>query len=84
MRKIYQEFESANILATTIEHNGYKGGDLGHGSFIKITFENIASTSMFLNDSETDNFTFTFKGDTERDTFIDSLKFILFELENNK
>jgi hypothetical protein len=84
MRKVKKEITSANILEVGIEHNGYQGGDAGHSGFVKISFMNIASTAMYLNGKEVEHFEFEFKGDSERDTLIDSLEFILDELKNNK
>jgi len=80
MRKVIQEFISFNILQTTIEHNGLQGGDAGHGGYVAITFKNEASTCMELNGEIVEEFTFTFKGDSERETLIDSLEMILEEL----
>lgn len=82
-RKVYQEFTSANILGVTLEHNGFRGGDAGHGGFVRIAFENLSSTSMQVNGEYCDSFEFTFRGDTERDTLLLGLKMIVKELEKN-
>ena len=82
-RKVYQEFISANIIGVTLEHNGYQGGDAGHGGFVRIKIENIASTSMEVNRQESENVELIFRGDTERDTLISALKMIVKELEDN-
>lgn len=82
-RKIYQEFTSANIIAVTLEHNGFQGGDSGHGGFVEITIENLGSTCMELNDEECEKFKLVLRGDTERETFLDALKMIVKELEDN-
>ncbi len=82
-RKITKEFISANFLETTVEHNGCHGGDAGHGGFVKITFENISSTMMLVNGKRCEKFSFEFQGSTERQTFVESLQFILDELKSD-
>lgn len=83
-RKLTKEFASMNILETTVEHNGCQGGDAGHGGFVRITFKDVSSTSMEVNGVECEEFSFEFKGSTERDTLVESLEMILTELKNNK
>jgi hypothetical protein len=106
-RNVKQTFVSANLLEVEVIHNGYKGGDAGHGGFVTIKLSDAGSTAMdtvvlFNNmtkvnqlhhSSETgegfsieqpDSVTLTFKGDTERDTLIESLEFILKELKENR
>ncbi len=82
-RKITKEFISANFLETTVEHNGCQGGDAGHGGFIKITFENISSTMMLVNGERCEKFSFEFQDSAERQTFVESLQFILDELKSD-
>jgi hypothetical protein len=82
-KKIYQEFASANVLGVELEHNGFKGGDAGHGGFVKITLENLASTAMELNGKEADKVELVFMGDSERCTIISAFKMIVKELEDN-
>lgn len=82
-KKIYQEFTSANIIGVELEHNGKQGGDAGHGGFVKIHIEDIASTCMKLNGVECDEFELSFHGDTERETLLSALKMIVKELEDN-
>jgi hypothetical protein len=82
-KKVYQEFTSANIIGVTLEHNGFQGGDAGHGGFVKLVFEDLASTSMELNGEECKKFQLIFRGDAERETFLSALKMIVQELENN-
>jgi hypothetical protein len=84
MRKLYQEFTNCNILGVTLEHNGIKGGDLGHGGFVSITIEDLAGTYMEVNDMEADKVKITLKGDAERETLLEALKMIVTELEQNK
>jgi hypothetical protein len=82
-KKIYQEFISANIIGVTLEHNGFQGGDAGHGGFVKLVIENLASTCMEVNGEECEKFELVFRGDTERYTFLDALKMVVKELEDN-
>lgn len=82
-KTVCQEFTSANILGVTVEHNGFQGGDAGHGGFVRIAFEDLSSTSMQLNGKYCDSFDFTFRGDTERETLLSGLKMIVKELEDN-
>jgi hypothetical protein len=82
-KKIYQEFTSANIIGVTLEHNGFQGGDAGHGGFVKLVIEDLASTSMEVNGEECQKFELVLRGDTERDTFLSALKMVVKELENN-
>jgi len=82
-RKLTKEFISANVLETTVEHNGCKGGDAGHGGFVKITFNDLSCTMMLVNGIECEEFSFEFQGSAERETLIDSLEMILDELKNN-
>jgi len=81
MRKIKEEFCSANILGLELEHNGFQGGDAGHGGYVRIKLINEGSTAMEVNDEYVDFIEFTFRGDTERQTLLMALKTIVFELE---
>ena len=83
-RKLTKEFISANVLETTVEHNGCQGGDAGHGGFVRITFKDLSCTSMKVNGIECEEFSFEFQGSAERETLIESLEMILDELKNNK
>jgi hypothetical protein len=82
-RKLTKEFISANVLETTVEHNGCQGGDAGHGGFVRITFRDLSCTSMEVNGVECEEFSFEFQGSAERETLINSLEMILDELKNN-
>jgi hypothetical protein len=105
-KKVQKTFTSANLLDVEVIHNGYKGGDAGHGGFVSIKLSDAGSTAMdtvvlFNNmtnvkqihhsSPEGEGFsieqpgsvTLTFKGDTERDTFVEALEFILKELKEN-
>jgi hypothetical protein len=102
-RKVTKEFVSANMFDVDIHHNGYQGGDAGHGGFVDIKFKNFQDTSLEVsvvpsnhrtNLLDTDTFGVTiqepksiqliFKGDTERDTLVEALEFIVKELKENK
>ena len=80
-RIVNEEFSSLNMLSVTVEHNGYMGGDAGHGGYVKLIFEDISSTCMELNGNKCDRFDFIVRGDSERDTLVASLKMIVKELE---
>lgn len=82
--KIKHEFCSANVLELELEHNGFQGGDGGHGGFVKIKLKDLGCTSMFLNGQEVDEIEMEFKGDTERETLTQALRMIVEELELNQ
>ena len=92
-RLVSKEFVDANILEATVHHNGYKGGDAGHGGFVRITLSDQTSTVWRVNVMSKENkgiiinnpqsMTLTFEGDAERDTLVDALEFILKELKEN-
>lgn len=85
IRKSTKVFTSMNILETTVEHNGFQGGDAGHGGYVTVTFTDLSGTSMEVNgvDFCGEQFSITFKGSTERQTFVESLQFILDELKSD-
>ena len=83
MRRLYKQIEGHNIIGLTVIHNGLKGGDAGHGGFIRIEIEDYASTSMEVNgDAECQKIVLTIRGDSERETFIEAFKAIIDELES--
>lgn len=92
-RLVTKEFVDANILEAIVHHNGYKGGDAGHGGFVDITLSDNGSTSWTVGVTSKENkgviinnpqsMTLSFKGDTERDTLIEALEFVLKELKEN-
>jgi len=84
MRTIKQEICGANIIELTISHNGYRGGDSGHGGFVEISIKDLAGTDMMINGKEVNEFTLRVQGDSERTTFLDAFKVIVNELENNR
>lgn len=102
-RKVTKEFVSANMFDVDIHHNGYQGGDAGHGGFVDIKFKNFQDTSLEVSVlpsnhrtnlldfdtfevtiKEPDSIQLIFKGDTERDTLVEALEFIVKELKENK
>ena len=80
-KKASKEIVSANILKVSVAQTGYMGGDAGHGGYVKIEFEDISSTCMQVNGVQLNKFNISFLGDSERDTLIEALKFVLSELE---
>jgi hypothetical protein len=84
VRNLKQEFNSCNILSVEVEHNGFRGGDSGHGGYVKIKFKDLGCTHMELNDNVVDEFDFTFKGNTERETLVEALKYVIKELEEHR
>jgi hypothetical protein len=90
IRKVYNEFMSANIIGVTVEHNGDQGGDSGHGGYVKITFEDLASTDMeatYMPDNRgyggNGKIELIFRGSTERATLLAALKMAVKELEEH-
>lgn len=83
-RKVYQEFTDMNVLGVTVEHNGFRGGDAGHGGFVAIKFKNLGSTAMYINDSECEVVEIMFKGDSERRTLVKALEMALEELKEHE
>ena len=84
IKKVYKEFTSANIIGVTLEHNGFKGGDAGHGGFVKLIIEDLASTSMEVNGEECEKFELVLRGDSERETFLSALKMVVKEIESQQ
>ena len=82
-RRIYEEFWSCNGISVEVEHNGFKGGDAGHGGYVYIKICDLASTSMEINGFKQD-LELVLRGDTERETFVDALEFILKELKEHQ
>jgi hypothetical protein len=83
-RKIYQQFNSANVIGVTLEHNGFQGGNATHGGFVKLNIENLSSTNMSVNGIDCGSFEVTFRGDSERETLLSALKMVVKELEQNE
>lgn len=78
---VQEEIYGANILKCSVEHNGFQGGDEGHGGYVKITLEDLASTSMHVNGEEANKVEIMFKGDSERITLLEALKLMVKTLE---
>jgi hypothetical protein len=83
LRKIEQEFTLCNILHVKLEHNGFQGGDAGHGGYVKMNFSNEGAL-IIVNGKECEKVELIFRGDTERVTLVDALKMIVKELEDYK
>lgn len=89
-RKLNFTISSACILDVTVAHNGYGGGDSGHGSYTHITFRDGSSTDMgvrILDENENEKIIakvkeveLLFSGDAERDCLIEALEAIVHEL----
>ncbi len=82
LRKIEQDFTLCNILHVTLEHNGYQGGDAGHGGYVRMSFSNEGA-AIEVNGEECEEVELIFRGDDERLTLVDALKMIVKELEDN-
>jgi hypothetical protein len=80
LTKIQQDFTLCNILHVTLEHNGYQGGDAGHGGYVKMNFNNEGA-AIQVNGEECEEVELIFRGDDERLTLVDALKMIVKELE---
>ena len=99
MDKIKKTFEDINILTVEGGTNCPQGGDAGHGGRTKVRWKNEGGTSMWVNVVEgyggedktierVEEVEIVLGGDTEAETFIDSLEYIAgnlrYELEANK
>lgn len=82
-KKIENTFTDANLLTVTVEHNGFQGGDAGHGGYVKVTFNGEGNTTMEVNGKAVEKFNFTFRGDSERRTLLEGLRLIVRTLEEN-
>lgn len=90
IRKVYNEFMSANIIGVTVEHNGYQGGDHSHGGYVKIIFNDLSSTVMEATHIPNNQgyggngkIELIFKGSSERATLLAALKMAVKELEEH-
>lgn len=82
MKKL--EICNACIISAGIEENGYKGGDAGHGGFVKLLIENKAGFCFKVKTVDDSYFELLVQGDAERDVLIESLEFWIQELKGNK
>ena len=75
--------EIDSLIDLTIEHNGYCGGDTGHGGFVNITLDGskFDNADLLCNGEEVEKINFGVRGDWERDALINSFKHIIKELE---
>mgnify|MGYP003135404718 FL=1 len=80
IRKVYQNFSSANLFSVTVEHNGVHAGDAGHGGYVKLLFKDEGNTCMEVNGEKSEQVEIILKGSTERDNLIQALFAILREL----
>lgn len=83
-RKVYKEFDSMCSLGVTLEHNGFQGGNAGHGGFVKITMEDLYCTAMKLNGKDSEKFEISFLGDAERVVLVEALEMIIEELKSHE
>jgi len=90
MRKLILEHNGLCIINATLEHTGYQGGDAGHGGYVAMTFQDLASTSMecYVNDDTSrvepvKKIEMVFRGDEERSCLVRILKAFTKELEKN-
>ncbi len=92
VRTVSESFVLCNILEVEVEHNGIKGGDAGHGGYVKIRISDVdGNTAMDAvvtreddaKGDEAKEIVMTFRGDHERDTLLAGLKMIVKELEEN-
>jgi hypothetical protein len=82
LRKIEETFTLCNILEVKLEHNGYQGGDAGHGGYVKMNFRNEGA-AIEVNGKQFEKVELIFRGDDERTTLVDALKMIVKELEEH-
>lgn len=81
-----KEFYGANIIRAAISDTGSKGGDAGHGCYVQLNLENIASTdwevTTWYEKGRPERLLIEFYGDSERKTLIEALEFFLTELKS--
>lgn len=77
-----KEIVGANILKVQAGTNGYKGGDTGHGSRTFFGIYDVASTDMRVIKHD-NGFEVRLGGDSELETIIEALKFIVETLEKS-
>jgi hypothetical protein len=91
MIKLTLDLNGLCIIDATLEHTGFQGGHAGHGGYVAMTFQDMASTSMecYVNDDTSrvepvKKIEIVFRGDDERDGLIKILKAFVKELEENR
>ncbi len=81
------EFMNANVLEVEAGTTGFKGGDTGHGGRTYFRLKDLGSTDIVARCSD-EEVEIEFGGDTELQTFIQSLEFTLKvlkeQIEENK
>jgi hypothetical protein len=65
---------SLNVIEVQVADTGYQGGDAGHGAFVSLHIKDLAGTCMEINGECVEEFTITFRGDSERKTFVEALE----------
>ena len=83
-----RDIYSCNILSVEAGTTGYKGGDSGHGGRTYFRIKDEGSTDMKVRVTEdrfgTESLEVFLGGDTELDTIIAALKFIVIALEDQR
>jgi hypothetical protein len=69
-----QTFESADILEVSVNCNGLKGGDSGHGGHLEIQL--VSSNQFYVNTQKTYVLNIRVTGDSERENIRDAFRFI--------
>lgn len=78
-----QTFTDCNIITVDVTDTGFKGGDAGHGCVVKFSITDVAATCMYVNGMEASFFELELRGDSERRTLLDALKFVVDIIETN-
>ena len=82
-----REFISCNSFLAEAGTTGYKGGDSGHGARTFFSIKDTCCSDIYTNIVEAEcgtGFEVRINGDTELDTVIEALKFIVQVLEEQK
>ncbi len=81
--EVERTYTDCCIIKVKITHNGYQGGDAGHGGFVELLIKDLISTAMYVDvDGEPRaEVSFRIEGDAERHVFIRAMKDIIKELE---
>jgi hypothetical protein len=74
-------FIGHNILNVQLLHNGKEYFNSGKGPVVKIKFQNLGCTQMFLDGKESDEFVIEFTHISERNQLISALELIVNELK---
>ena len=79
--EVERTYTDCCIIKVKLTHNGYQGGDAGHGGFVHLLIKDLSSTAMFVDGEPRAEFSFRVEGDAERDVLIRAMKDIIKELE---